>query len=212
MSAMAMSRQPSGIRFRIEERDTEAAVSRLGGLKMKLRWLGGSTLLLVCCFSGQEMGAQEAPASCNSVVSGPTDVTLALSLKGGQTVYHEGEIIALDLAFTSSSRNRFLNLRQHDRSGRLDEDLFCLTPEARDPLEDYFYSGIYTSWFGGGLSAPPIELSAVPHRINEDLNEWKSPPPGSYTLFVLSYRIEAPLLKTPKQRHGPSFPIESDFK
>jgi hypothetical protein len=45
---------------------------------------------------------------------------------------------------------------------------------------------------GGGLSALPIELSGVPHKIAEDVNEWKSPPPGSYTLFVVSHRVEGP--------------------
>jgi hypothetical protein len=74
----------------------------------------------------------------------------------------------------------------------LDEELFCLTPEARDPLEDYFNSGIYGMFLGGGLSAMPRELNAVPYKISEDLNEWKSLPPGSYTLAVVSYRVEPP--------------------
>jgi len=158
---------------------------------MKLRWFGCSALLLVCCFSGQKIGAQERDP-CSSVLSGPTDVKLVLSLKDGQTAYSEGEIIPLELAFASSSKNHFLSLRNYDRSGRLDEELFCLTPEARDPLADYFDSGIFGMFLGGGLSAMPRELNAVPYKISEDLNEWKSLPPGSYTLFVVSYRIKAP--------------------
>lgn len=138
------------------------------------------------------MGAQEARDPCNSSLSGPTDITLALSLKSRQTVYHEGEIISLELAFASSSKNHFLSLRNYDRSGRLDEELFCLSPDARDPLADYFDSGLYGVFFGGGLSAMPRELSAVPYKISEDLNEWKSLPPGSYTLVVVSYRVEPP--------------------
>ncbi len=150
------------------------------------------TLLLVYCLSGQDTRAQERSESCNPAISGLTDVTLALSLKVGQTVYCEGEIIPLELAFASSSKNHFLSLRNYDRSGRLDEELFCLTPEARDPLVDYFESGIYNMFLGGGLSAMPRELNAVPYKISEDLNEWKSLPPGSYTLVVVSYRVEPP--------------------
>lgn len=159
---------------------------------MKLPWLGCMTLLLVYCLSGQETRAQGRSESCNPAIAGPTDVTLALSLKVGQTVYREGEIIPLELAFASSSKNHFLSLRNYDRSGRLDEELFCLTPEARDPLEDYFDSGIYGMFLGGGLSAMPRELNAVPYKISEDLNEWKSLPPGNYTLVVVSYRVEPP--------------------
>ena len=77
---------------------------------MKLPWLGCMTLLLVYCLSGQETRAQERSESCNPVISGPTDVTLGLSLKVGQTVYREGEIIPFELAFASSSNNHFLSL------------------------------------------------------------------------------------------------------
>jgi hypothetical protein len=44
-------------------------------------------------------------------------------------------------------------------------------------LVDYFDSGIYGVFLGGGLSAMPRELNAVPYKISEDLNEWKSLPP-----------------------------------
>lgn len=149
-------------------------------------------LLLNCCLSGQDTRAQLRSETCNPAITRPTDVTLALSLKAGQTVYREGEIIPLELAFASGSKNHFLSLRNYDRSGRLDEDLFCLTPEARDPLEDYYSSGIYGMFLAGGLSAMPRELNAVPYKISEDLNEWNSLPPGSYTLVVVSYRVEPP--------------------
>jgi hypothetical protein len=127
-----------------------------------------------------------------------SDVNLQLSLKDGKTTYQEGEIIPLNLAFTSDSKGKYTaSTRLGDRSGRLNMEAFCVTPDAgRDPLEDYYGSGIWTSFVGGGLGGPDRLLSGVPLVIEEELNEWETLPPGRYTLHVVSNRVEAPHSKS----------------
>jgi hypothetical protein len=116
--------------------------------------------------------SQVQPDPCVSLVSQPSDISLQLSLKNGQTVFREGEIIALTAEYTSSSEKKYyLNTRGYDRSGRLNEmDVFCIDPAtAVDPLSDYFNGSM--GFLGGGLSTEQ-DLSSNPHPINLELNEW----------------------------------------
>jgi hypothetical protein len=112
-------------------------------------------------------------------------------LDDGKSVYHEGEIIRLKLAFTSTAKEKYASsTRTYDRSGRLDLETFCIAPESdRDPLQDYYRSGIFGAFAGGGLSSMDQPLSRIPYVVNEELNEWRSLPPGSYTLRVASDRV-----------------------
>jgi hypothetical protein len=73
-----------------------------------------------------------------------SDVTLGLTFAAGKTVYREGEIIPLSLAFTSASKGKYtVDSSTYDRSGRLNLETFCVAPDAgRDPLVDYFGSGM----------------------------------------------------------------------
>lgn len=118
--------------------------------------------------------------------SNPDDVSLQLSLNNGRTVYREGEIVALQLSFTSSTADKYhLTTRNYDRSGRLNIDSLRLdSASARDPLSDYFGS----CFIGGGLSGDHV-LSQDPYTIRIDLNEWKAVTPGIYRLRVLSHRV-----------------------
>jgi hypothetical protein len=69
-------------------------------------------------------------------------------------------------------------------------EIFCLNPDSgRDPLADYYNSGIFSAFIGGGLSAGPRKLNRVPYVVEEELNEWASLPPGNYVLRVASRRI-----------------------
>ena len=126
-----------------------------------------------------------------SYVSVPTDIDLRLTLEDGKSVYSEGEIIPLKLAFTSTAKEKYASsTRTYDRSGRLDLETFCITPDSgRDPLQDYYRSGIFEYFMGGGLSSMDHPLRREPYVINEELNEWRSLPPGSYTLRVASDRV-----------------------
>ncbi|MGH9498425.1 MAG: hypothetical protein ACRD3L_04735 [Terriglobales bacterium] len=123
-------------------------------------------------------------------VSAPPDVNLRLTLTDGKSLYHEGEIIPLTLAFTTIAAKKYsAQTRTYDRSGRLDLETFCVTPDARDPLEDYYGSGVFGWFVSGGLSSPDHVLSRERYAVNEELNEWKWLTPGSYTLRVASDRV-----------------------
>jgi hypothetical protein len=113
-----------------------------------------------------------------SYVTVPTDVDLRLTLEDGKSVYSEGEIIPLRLAFTASAKEKYASsTRTYDRSGRLDLETFCITPDSGgDPLQDYYRSGIFGYFVGGGLSNLDHPLSRVPYVVNEELNEWRSLP------------------------------------
>jgi hypothetical protein len=168
----------------------------------------GSALLVWCCFA-QPARAQTQPSPCSvetksrtgaspviverngSYVSVPADVDLRLTLDDGKSVYREGEIIRLTLAFTSTAKEKYASsTRTYDHSGRLDLETFCVTPDSgRDPLQDYYRSGIFGYFVGGGLSSMDHPLSRIPYVVNEELNEWRSLRPGSYTLRVASDRV-----------------------
>jgi len=122
-------------------------------------------------------------------MSGPTDVALKLTLKDARFIYHEGEIIPLQLAFTSSTEKKYsLDTRNYDRSGRLNSESFCVNPDAgRDPLADYYDSGLF-GFMGGGLGGEHM-LDQTPYMVDMELNEWKSLPPGSYSLRVVTHRV-----------------------
>jgi hypothetical protein len=170
-----------------------------------------SAVLLGCCLAHAATAQSEfspcivEPQRLNSETSQPSvkgqgwhesvtnDVTLRLTLADGQTIYREGEIIPLSLAFTSASKGKYtVDSRTYDRSGRLNLETFCVDPgTGLDPLVDYFGSGIWSGFVGGGLSSGFLPLSLEPYVVKEELNEWKALPPGSYTLRVVSDRISA---------------------
>jgi hypothetical protein len=143
--------------------------------------------LIALSLAGASQAAAHPPDPCSSTSPTPTgDVQLRVSIPGGRTSFREGEIIPLALSFTSlgPERYRFLDQRS-DRSGRFDGDAYCLAPEARDPLADYFSTVMS---LGGGLSGQR-RLSAEPFIVTAELNEWRQPRPGHYRLWVVSNRV-----------------------
>lgn len=79
-----------------------------------------------------------------------------------------------------------MSTRSYDRSGRLDEEKFHVTPQGRDPLRLY-YDGSAT--FGGGFRGV-VTLTNEPHVLHVDLNEWVAlDHPGHYTLYVTTGRV-----------------------
>jgi len=133
--------------------------------------------------------AAVADDECDSGRKAPKDLTLSLSMKDGQTVFREGEIITLVARYSSSKRGKYIwNSRSYDRSGRLNGfEIFCIDPDrGTDPLEDYFQSQL--AFFGGGLYSE-LELDSSPQPIELDLNEWQSLPTGSYTISIVGNRV-----------------------
>lgn len=121
----------------------------------------------------------------------PTEVTLSVGFANGQTLFHVGETISLELAFAASVQNTYeMSTRSNDRSGRLDLEEFHVSPAARDPLYNYYNGGLFGGFIGGGLSSGPRYLGSEPQTIHEDLNEWVAlDKPGQYSLYVTSGRV-----------------------
>ena len=128
------------------------------------------------------------PDPC-SLTSTATDANVTITIADGRSTFREGEIIHLALSFTSTADKRYwVENRNYDRSGRLTIDSYCVEPDARDPLADYFRAGAF---MGGGLGNEQ-QLSQEPFTATAELNEWRQPAPGHYRLHVISYRVWRP--------------------
>ena len=132
--------------------------------------------------------AVAAPSDICSESTETSDVHLVLSLDSDHTVFEAGEVVPLSLSFTATGKGHYRASNQsYDRSGRLDIDRFCLSPEAPDPLLTYFQFG----FFGGGLFSYE-ELGATPLLLHADLNEFAALAPGRYRLYAVSSRVSRP--------------------
>ena len=125
-----------------------------------------------------------------AVAANPPDLHLQLQVQGGSRRFHQGEIIRLDLGFSSTSPQRYrLDAAGYDRSGRLHLEEFHLAPAAGvvDPLWEYFTE--YMARWGGGERQAPL-LTEAPVTLTLDLNEWaRFDRPGTYRLYVTSHRV-----------------------
>ena len=160
------------------------------GLLFSKRYLSviAAVVLASLCFSVQ-IFAQAPPAPCSGIGASASDALLQLSLKDTRAVFHQGEIITLQLAFTSKSKGKYhMDTRTSGQNGRVTRESFCLDPVAgSDPLADYFGAGTFslteTAPTGNTI------LKRHPFRLDLDLNEWKSLPPGTYHLVLETQRI-----------------------
>ena len=117
------------------------------------------------------------------------DIRFTLALKRHEPLFQEGQIIPLELSFTSSTNKRYwADVRNYDRSGRLGIEHYCVEPDAPDPLESYFKFGAF---IGGGLGSTQ-ELGATPFTADAELNEWRTLKAGRYRVFAISYRVWRP--------------------
>lgn len=154
--------------------------------------------------------AQKTADACGGRVNQPGDVSLQLSLKNGQSVFREGEIIALSAQYTAAVEKKyFANTRNYDRSGRLSGvETFCLEPDAgTDPLDDYF-NGLM-GFMGGGLSSEQV-LGSEPYEVPLELNEWVRLAPGSYRLRIVSNRVAQPENDAHSPFGGAAVPLKSN--
>lgn len=153
------------------------------------------TVLLISC----SLATAQVREPCSLTSSTVSDAKLTLSIPDGRTSFREGEIIPLVLSFTSTADKRYRAVvRNYDRSGRLNLDTYCLEPEARDPLADYFSTGLF---MGGGLGGE-AQLSEQPFTATADLNEWRQPGPGHYRLYAVSPRVSGEPGSLDSLRHG----------
>jgi hypothetical protein len=87
-------------------------------------------------------------------------------------------------------------------------EVFYIDPaKTTDPLSDYF-NGVM-GFLGGGLGGEQ-DLSNKPYFVNLELNEWKSLPPGSYRLSIVSHRVTVPTEDNPYESSTRSIPLRSN--
>ena len=148
-------------------------------------WRVCLTVCLFCAVTGSTFA--QAP-QIRDDVSADSVVQLRVSAKS--TTFYEGEIIPLDLAFSSTTPKRYyFNNASYDRSGRMNYEEFAVEPKdgTRDPVLLYFNSIRF--FMGGGLRGGDF-LSATPTNIRLNLNEWVSlERPGTYRLRIVSHRV-----------------------
>src|SRR6266481_1327247 len=108
-------------------------------------------------------------------------VSLTIRFVDGTRRFHTGEVIPIELSFKAPAPDTCdIEMRNYDRSGRLNIEQFHVTPPGRDPLENYYSIG---GFIGGGLGGAR-ELSSEPQIMREDLNEWVAlDNPGHYFLY-----------------------------
>jgi hypothetical protein len=146
---------------------------------MRIRTAINLTMLLGLVFAGLAV-AQKPQES---------EAFLELRTANGSSQYQIGEIIPLQLIFTTSIPGKYkVNKASYDRSGRLSLDRFDVSPSTgwSDPLETYYKS--FTAFMMGGLFGED-DLTNKPVIVEDKLNEWvRFDKPGEYTVKVSSTR------------------------
>ena len=117
-------------------------------------------------------------------------VSFTLRMSGDRTRFHPGEVIPIELEFSTAIPNRYvLDNATYDRSGRLTLDEFRITPiaDVSDPVLDMFAAS--GGSIGGGLRGMPV-LGPEPTVVKQQLNEWfRFDRPGTFRLSVRSSRV-----------------------
>jgi len=118
-------------------------------------------------------------------------ITLTLRLGDGRRQFRPGEIIPIELEFTSATPRRFsVDGATYDRSGRLTIDEFVIDriDDVSDPLLDFF--GSIGGYAGGGIRGIGV-LGDKPYTVRLELNDWfRFDKPGRYALSVRSDRVQ----------------------
>ena len=145
--------------------------------------------LLVLCFLWVSTGPSVAQSQTGEVAKRiGSEVQLRISTSSGK--FYSGEVIPLDLAFSSVVPKRYqINLARYDRSGRMGYEQFVVEPKesTQDPL--YLYFNSIGAFMGGGLTNFEF-LSSAPTIVHLNLNEWLSfDRPGTYRIQVISHRV-----------------------
>jgi hypothetical protein len=139
-------------------------------------------LLTAPCLAAQVNPCGISPSTSDSA----SGVQFTIAIKADRASFQEGEIIPLSLSFASTEKNRYkVEDLNYDYSGRLHTELYCVEPDASDPLESYYAAqGDLTGGPGGRRT-----LSTIPFTTEADLNEYRTLAPGHYRLYAFSFRI-----------------------
>lgn len=145
---------------------------------------------LVLCFLWASTASTFAQVRQTSEEGTTAESEVQLTISTNSARFYSGEVIPLDLAFSSAIPKRYqINLARYDRSGRMRYEEFIVEPKeaVRDPL--YLYFNSIAGFLGGGLTGFEF-LSSSPTLIHVNLNEWVSfVRPGTYRIQVVSHRV-----------------------
>ncbi|MFH1743908.1 MAG: hypothetical protein ABIH23_33300, partial [bacterium] len=167
-----------------------------GSLNLRNTFLISLILIAGLAASAQESNEPEKSfdeSYKEALAKNPEDVTFTIRLVDGKTQFYQGEIIRVELLFSSSTPGRYeAETREYDRSGRLFNESFHVDPEdgAVDPLYDYFYSGYPCGFACGGGSSGPKVLEEKSCSFVLQINEWlRFDKPGTCRLYAESCRV-----------------------
>jgi hypothetical protein len=139
---------------------------------------------------GLSVITSQAQDNVSSAAEASADVHFTIKTKTGSTIFRIGEVIPLELSFSSGAEKVFqINMASYDRSGRMSYETFLVEPESgwHDPLQNYF--GSLSGGLGGGLTSFKF-LSSQPIVLSLQLNEWvRFDVPGKYRLEVATHRV-----------------------
>ena len=114
-------------------------------------------------------------------------VHLRVKFPTSQHEFHTGEVIPIQLFFSSDAQKTFeVDEATYDRSGRMDYEHFTITPAKGwlDPIPAAAFS------IAGGATTNIEYLTRKPWGIQLNLNEWvRFDEAGEYTLTVFSNRL-----------------------
>lgn len=119
--------------------------------------------------------------------SRPSDVNLTIRTRGGQSVFQIGEMIELELLFTSSAPKKYLAVQSRTDRSCNGIDRVAVAPLSGwdDPLADFYQFCLGVHSCDSLQSTPP--LSAKPVVFNLELNEWvRFRDPGKYQVSIES--------------------------
>jgi len=122
----------------------------------------------------------------------PPGVSFTVRLKDGKTQFYQGELITVEMQFSSDVPNTYrLDAKEYDRSGHLEADSYHIEPETgtSEPLRDYLQSTFYGGSMGGLMPRPPT-LQEKPYIVTQTLNDFvRFDRPGKYRLYITNDRV-----------------------
>ena len=158
---------------------------------MKTRLILLAILLLAYPHTASAVLPDFEVARLTSVAANPPGVSLTLSLPGGRTQFHQGEVIPLTAVFASSLPKAYqLNTGPGDREIPWNSDAFQVDDPtgAVDPLAAYYAHEFPEAYSGGGPHFQPLE--GLPVSIPYALNEWlRFDASGRYRVYLTSGRV-----------------------
>jgi hypothetical protein len=157
---------------------------------VRQRFLISRMCLAAVMLAGTTASSQDAFSQHWKELAGRQPEGVKFTILAPRTEFFFGEVIPLELSFTSTQPRTFLaESRLYDRVGRMNFiEEFVVAPASlsEDPLQGLSGGeGMF-----GGLSGGPMILSEKPFAFERVLNEWaRFREPGEYRVYIVSRRV-----------------------